>query len=214
MEFKLHGCGSAFFTKFFYFIGNEYNVKPLPLILDSRVKNFLRYLSRENGQEIWGKLSFSKAEEYVQFVYTIDSWAKELQCLPDNIEYFMFKEGKIARKITLITGKEVKKMDVGSERLPTDAALIFSKEKGLQQEASYIDSLKDIVSSYRLREALFMKLFQKHQCWDEFKEKHWMNGNAENGKKRVKQYENLSKHFLEYLKEISIGQKPWNPLGL
>jgi hypothetical protein len=41
-----------------------------------------------------------------------------------------------------------------------------------------------------------------------------MNGNAENGKKRVKQYENLSKHFLEYLKEISIGQKPWNPLGL
>jgi len=40
-----------------------------------------------------------------------------------------------------------------------------------------------------------------------------MNGNAENGKKRVKQYENLSKHFLEYLKEISIGQKPWNRSG-
>jgi len=110
-----------------------------------------------------------------------------------------------------LTGRE---MDGGPDRLPTDAAFNFAKEKGLQQEAIYIQSLKDIVSSYRLREALFMKLFQKHQYWDEFKKKYWMNGDAKNGKKRVEQYENLSKYFLEYLKEIATGQKPWNPLGL
>jgi len=94
-------------------------VKPLPLILDSRVKNFLRYLSRENGQEFWGKLSFSKAEEYVQFVYTIDSWAKSFNVYQITLNTLCLKRENSTKNNTN-NRKRGKEMDVGSERLPTD----------------------------------------------------------------------------------------------
>lgn len=100
-EFELKGCKSAFFTKFFYFLGKTYGIEPLPLILDSRVAAFLRFLSKEEG---WDLSLFAKtgrkgyvrlySEGYIQYVCSMNSWAEQIGCPPDNLEYFMYKEDK------------------------------------------------------------------------------------------------------------------------
>ena len=104
--FELAGCGPAFFTKFFYFVGHEYHIKPLPLILDSHVANFLRFLGSGEG---WGLSLFAKtglkgyikrySKGYMQYICSMDNWAKELGCYAaDNIEYFMYKKDKELEK--------------------------------------------------------------------------------------------------------------------
>lgn len=89
--FKLKGCRRAFFTKFFYFVGQEWAVSPLPLILDSYVEEFLGCLGRKEG---WNKSIFRGAQGYVQYVNSVDEWAKGLGCPADYLEYFMFKRQK------------------------------------------------------------------------------------------------------------------------
>ena len=89
--FKLKGCRRAFFTKFFYFVGQEWGVSPLPLILDSYVEKFLGCLGEEEG---WNKSTFKNAQGYVQYVTSMDEWARQLACPADCIEYFMFKQQK------------------------------------------------------------------------------------------------------------------------
>ncbi|MGD0794287.1 MAG: hypothetical protein ABR958_01660 [Dehalococcoidales bacterium] len=96
--FNLKGCGPAFFTKFFYFVGKEYNVKPLPLILDSHVANFLEFLSKQTTWELslFAKRSqkgFVKrhTEGYIQYICSMDNWSMKLGCAADTIEYFMYK---------------------------------------------------------------------------------------------------------------------------
>jgi len=97
--FDLNNCGPAFFTKFFYFVGHEHHVKPLPLILDRHVANFLRFLGGEEG---WDLSLFAKTSPkgyvkhypkgYVQYICSMDDWAEGLRCsAADNIEYFMYK---------------------------------------------------------------------------------------------------------------------------
>jgi hypothetical protein len=94
--FKLRGCRSAFFTKFFYFVGQEYDVKPLPLIRDKHVMNFLEFLSKDEGwnSSICARILERKEKGYIQYICSMDDWAKELGCSADNIEYFIFKEDK------------------------------------------------------------------------------------------------------------------------
>ena len=86
--FKLKGCKSAFFTKYFYFIGKENNVKPMPVILDSRVNKILRALGEYEG---WDATVFANKKGYHQYVCSMDRWATEIGCPADNLEYFMFK---------------------------------------------------------------------------------------------------------------------------
>lgn len=98
-EFVLAGCGPAFFTKFFYFIGKEYGIEPMPLILDSHVANFLEFLSKQEG---WKQSLFTKRSQkgyvkrytqgYIQYICSMDGWAKTLGCSADKIEYFMYKK--------------------------------------------------------------------------------------------------------------------------
>lgn len=105
-EFNLPGCEPAFFTKFFYFIGLGYEIRPLPVILDKDVAKFLEFLST---QEDWHLQEFAKvdrdregeisgikpyAEGYIKYVRTMDDWARELSCRADYIEYFMYEEGR------------------------------------------------------------------------------------------------------------------------
>jgi hypothetical protein len=121
--FNLKGCRSAFFTKFFYFVGREYNIKPLPLILDSHVANFLEFLSKDKkgGFELSkfvkvdgrkkGRISsvVNYSEGYIQYVCSMDDWARELGCpAADNIEYFMFKEDR--KTMDSRTGRKKKVM--------------------------------------------------------------------------------------------------------
>lgn len=89
--FKLNGCRSAFFTKLFYFVGRECNIRPLPLILDRRVSRFLTFLG---GQEGWDSSIFTGADGYLQYVCSMDDWASQLGCPADNIEYSMYRMDK------------------------------------------------------------------------------------------------------------------------
>jgi len=144
--FNLKGCGQAFFTKFFYFVGQEWDVKPLPLILDKHVRNFLEFLSKDE-QKGWHISTFEGAKGYIQYVCSMNDWAQQLNCPADNIEYFMFKEGKRLRKGTKIevgvpNSKEVKEMsqeqkarvintDGDKERLRFKDAYDFAKNSDL-----------------------------------------------------------------------------------
>lgn len=101
-EFNLPSCGPAFFTKFFYFIGLGFDVKPLPVILDSKVAQCLEFIGEQEGWDLGefaivdrnkeGKISRIKPylKGYLNYVYSMDSWAKQLGCGGDHIEYFMY----------------------------------------------------------------------------------------------------------------------------
>ena len=104
-ELDLVGCRPAFFTKFFYFVGKECAVKPLPLILDRHVANFLRFLDEEEGWRLslfakTGRTGYVKRypKGYVQYIHSMDDWAKALGCPADNIEYFMYDQDRKLEK--------------------------------------------------------------------------------------------------------------------
>lgn len=106
--FTLRDCRSAFFTKFFYFVGKEYNIEPLPLILDSHVANFLEFLGKQEGWDIStfvevnnrkknGRISSIEEypEGYIQYICSMHDWATKLGCpADDNIERFMYCKDK------------------------------------------------------------------------------------------------------------------------
>lgn len=140
-EFKLHGCRSAFFTKFFYFVGKEYSIEPLPLILDSHVANFLQFLGKEEG---WDKSIFTKARGYLQYICSVNKWAGEIGCQADNIEYFMYKGDKNGTGIRTNlkeenVGKSKKAAEVKTEYV--EQARKFSAANGLQTESKMIDDM-------------------------------------------------------------------------
>ena len=99
--FRLARCGPAFFTKFFYFVGKEWQIRPLPLVLDRHIAESLRALGEEEG---WQSGPFAKvgrkgyvkrySEGYVRYICSMDEWATELGCLSDNVEYFMYLKDK------------------------------------------------------------------------------------------------------------------------
>lgn len=113
--FKLDGCGSAFFTKFFYFVGQGYGVNPLPLIRDAHVTNFLRFLSKQEewGSSVCASILEEKEKGYIQYICSVDNWRKNLSCSADNIEYFMFKKGRKLREH--VTGKTGRQNTLGVE---------------------------------------------------------------------------------------------------
>jgi hypothetical protein len=86
IQFQIAQCGPAFFTKFFYFVGLGMNLKPLPLIWDSRVKKSI-FHSTILGNGIQKP---ARIEGYHQYIILVNEWADELGCRPDAIEYFLF----------------------------------------------------------------------------------------------------------------------------
>jgi hypothetical protein len=101
-KFDLANCGPAFFTKLFYFMGKEYDAKPLPLILDSHVASFLDRLSRIESFDYSSLFVRTSPNGYVRrcskgylhYINSINDWAKMLGCPPDKIEYFMYCKDK------------------------------------------------------------------------------------------------------------------------
>ena len=111
LGFKLSSCGPAFFTKFFYFIGLAYGSNPLPVILDTKVAQFLEPLCWAEGLNLHEFAIVSRNKKgnilyirpyvngYINYVFTMDNWAKELGCRADNIEYFMYSyKGNVIEK--------------------------------------------------------------------------------------------------------------------
>lgn len=96
--FSLPMCGSAFFTKYFYFVGLGNKTTPLPLILDSVVANSLVELGIDISQlakvtkNSDGKISSvgKYVDGYFEYVEMINSWASEINCRPDSIEKWLF----------------------------------------------------------------------------------------------------------------------------
>lgn len=107
--FSLDMCGSAFFTKFFYFVGKGSRNLPMPLILDSVVArsleercglNISRYAKvsrhpdnpRNAGRGRVGKISAVNCYGwgYMNYLNDMDAWARHLEVVPDQIELFLF----------------------------------------------------------------------------------------------------------------------------
>lgn len=107
--FSLDMCGSAFFTKFFYFVGKGSHNLPIPLILDSvvacsleercgldisRYAKVSRYPDKpENARKgIIGKIAAVNryAHGYMNYINDIADWARHLEVTPDQIELFLF----------------------------------------------------------------------------------------------------------------------------
>ena len=101
-EFDLDGCRSAFFTKFFYFVGKEYGARPLPLILDRHVASFLCRLGEMEGLDYLSEFVRTSPEGevrrwssgYLRYVVSVNDWADAIGCSPDHIEYFMYRKDK------------------------------------------------------------------------------------------------------------------------
>ncbi len=99
-DFALRGCGPSFMTKYLYFIGLSLNVRPLPLILDSRVAQSLKSMDGDDsGWTEFIKCAVGKRgsinvlpypDGYIRYIETMDQWAKELGCRADAIELFLF----------------------------------------------------------------------------------------------------------------------------
>lgn len=98
-EFVVGWCGPSFYTKFFYFIGRVNNIKPLPLILDSRVidtldrkapklAKLIAYCKRDAD----GFLADFRIKRngYSTYVNTMSDWAAKLKVKPDQLEMFLF----------------------------------------------------------------------------------------------------------------------------
>lgn len=103
-QFNLPMCGSAFFTKYFYFAGLGCDLRVSPLILDSLVMNelkqwlkldvtrFARFSRNEKGAiSVVGR----DAARYDHYVETMNRWASDLRCRPDSIELFLFKQARL-----------------------------------------------------------------------------------------------------------------------
>ncbi len=77
-------CGPTFRSKYLYFVGIGFQLKPLPVVLDSIVIERLETLLG-TGSKDW-----SNARGYLRYIQLINVWAKELGCRPDCIELFLF----------------------------------------------------------------------------------------------------------------------------
>lgn len=98
-EFVVSWCGPSFYTKFFYFIGRANNIKPMPLILDSRVIDTLD----RKAPKVAKKIAYCKRDEYgvladfrikragySTYVNTLNDWAAQMKVKPDQLEMFLF----------------------------------------------------------------------------------------------------------------------------
>ena len=102
-QFDLPMCGSAFFTKYFYFAGLGCDLTVPPLILDSLVMNqleqwlrldvtrFARFSRNKKGEiSVVGR----DATRYDHYLQVMNRWARDLRCRPDSIELFLFKQAR------------------------------------------------------------------------------------------------------------------------
>lgn len=98
---KVRMCGSAFFTKFFYFVGlGAASSRPLPVVLDSVVANSLERLGVDVSHFVTatrggdGRMTAlgRDAAGYLRYVETMDAWAKAIHCHADQIEMWLFTQ--------------------------------------------------------------------------------------------------------------------------
>jgi hypothetical protein len=100
-KFKIDGCGPAFFTKYFYFLGRAVNVNTCPLILDAMVARSLEILLGKNELRRYARVVRNEKkvivyihrvrEKYLMYLELIRGWAQKLECAPDDLECFLYR---------------------------------------------------------------------------------------------------------------------------
>lgn len=89
----LSGIGSAFFTKFLYFLGRSLDpTSEYPLILDTMVAESLAWLTgfRELVVMADGYRPGSDPDSYAAYVTTMHGWARSLGTSADVIEFYLW----------------------------------------------------------------------------------------------------------------------------
>ena len=150
-DFHLAKCGPAFFPKFFYFVGKEWQTRPLPLVLDRHVARFLHFLGEQEG---WQSQLFAKVgrrgyvrrypEGYLRYICAMDEWATELGCSSDNVEYFMYLKGKdragySTKPKEVHMANKIKASQIDDQYI--GAARDFCRACGLEKELDKIEDM-------------------------------------------------------------------------
>lgn len=100
-SFVLSWCGPSFYTKFFHFAGRANNLRPMPLVLDSRVVDTLDRKAPKLAQKIayckrdaHGTLADFRIKRngYPLYVNALNDWAAKMKVKPDQLEFFLFGE--------------------------------------------------------------------------------------------------------------------------
>jgi hypothetical protein len=198
--FKLPWCGSAFSTKFFYFIGLGAEISPLPCIFDSKVAQSSEQLGREEGwalpifQGVGRKGVRRCPEGYLQYIISMNKWAKQLGCRADHIEYYLYSlaEGSGGRQKTQ-KGESMRKW-----AMPLEKAYVFAK--GLRIDVAGIQSQQipagwDGNKSRQARKGLLIEQFERPENFKNFqgwKKQHWPESDTEEGRKWYKAYKNAA----------------------
>ena len=99
-------CGMSYFTKFLYFAGKAYKIRPMPLILDTYVLDELYRCNRALAKKIAshkkggdGFVSEFRAYKggYALYVEEMNRWARDIKVKPDQLEYFLFDTNRKRR---------------------------------------------------------------------------------------------------------------------
>jgi hypothetical protein len=172
--FKLPWCGSAFSTKFFYFIGLGAGISPLPYILDSNVAQSLEQLGKEEGwnlppfDNVYGKGIRRCPEGYIQYIWALDEWAKELGCRADYIEYFLYNLGR-----SLSKRQELQKGESMKNYITLEDCKAFANGRGYTNDIKRIES-KNRPPNWKYRDfrhariGEFLKVFNSKGSWPTF----------------------------------------------
>ena len=94
-QFNIKRCGPPYFTKYLYFIGYGAGLDLYPLILDTRVWEALRDRVEIDTTLFVKKSTWWYPEGYLRYVRTMHHWAATLNCEAHNIEYLLFKLGRL-----------------------------------------------------------------------------------------------------------------------
>jgi hypothetical protein len=91
---RLPELGPPFLTKVLYFLGSAYRDRhSVPLIIDQFVAATLDWLFGSGNYFRWGGKSLAHDPvRYVRYVEAMHGWSKALECEPDQLEMFLWKQ--------------------------------------------------------------------------------------------------------------------------
>lgn len=95
--------------------------------------------------------------------------------------------------------------------LSLKAAYAFGQEKGLGNEIDQIRNMTiewDLSYTSSLRRGYIVELFEKHGIFEDFKARHWTQGNTPEGEAKRRRYLRIKTQYEEFL----AGREPEEPL--
>ena len=112
-DYSIQRCGMSYFTKFLYFVGRAYRIRPRPLILDSyvldelycrRARRFVKHIAwHDKGKNGFVRNFRAYKDGYTLYVEGIHCWARHFKVRPDKLEFFLFDENRKRRSQNITT---------------------------------------------------------------------------------------------------------------